>query len=389
MRIVVVGNGRSVHVTGRSAAVAARGHAVRLVTVGDVLPAPGVEVRTRPLPRHPMAAAAAARRFLRDIRGFQPDLLHLHYAGGKLGTLALLSGVRPLVVTVMGGDVLPEQHLGGYKALERRATRRILRAADLVLIKADALRPAVAVFGVEPGRVETVRWGVDPEVFRRDDAAAAMLRQRLGLANTDTVIASPRPLRPLYNVHLIVEALPAILCSVPRAMLVIAEYGADPAYRRAIDERAASLGVPDRVRFAGCLDHREMPAFYSLADVVVSVPSSDGLPQSLFEAAACHAPLVLGRLAVYAELLRDGESALFTDLSPIGIAEAVPRLLTDAALRRRLAAAAHESVTRTVTLPREAQRVEQMYKRVLAAPRARAGRLDTGSILDAVGLLLR
>jgi glycosyltransferase involved in cell wall biosynthesis len=92
---------------------------------------------------------------------------------------------------------------------------------------------------------------------------------------------------------------------------------------------------------------------------------------------------------VYSELVTDGQSALFADLTSSGIADAVTRLLTDPALRQRLAAAARESVARAATLPREAQRVEQLYARGLSAPRASAARLDTGSIVDAVGLLLR
>src|SRR6185503_6683622 len=98
----------------------------------------------------------AARSFLRDLREFQPDLLHVHYAGGKLGTLAAFSGIRPLVVTVMGGDVQPEQHLGGLPALERRATRRLLQQADLLLVKSEALRGELARFGDFAHKTETV-----------------------------------------------------------------------------------------------------------------------------------------------------------------------------------------------------------------------------------------
>src|SRR5262249_26092107 len=95
MRIAVVGNGRSVHVTGPSAALAARGHDVRLVTLGPVLPAPGVDTRSRPIPHTLREAARAGRTFLADIATFSPDVLHLHYAGGLLGTMASLADVHP------------------------------------------------------------------------------------------------------------------------------------------------------------------------------------------------------------------------------------------------------------------------------------------------------
>jgi glycosyltransferase involved in cell wall biosynthesis len=390
VRVAVVGNGRSVHVAARSAAVAAGGAAVRLVTLGPVVEAPGVEVRTRPIPSTIPAAVGAARGFLHDVRSFAPDLLHLHYAGGKLGTMALLSGVRPLVVTVMGGDVLPEQHRGGLSSLERRATRRILETADLLLVKSDGLRKAVQAMARVRGRIETVRWGVDPEVFRRDEAAAGALRARLGLTSADRVILSPRILAPLYNVDLVVEAMAAVLPHVPSAVLVITEYGADEAYRRRLADRAARLGLESRVRFAGSIVHREMPALLSLAEAVVSVPSSDGLPQSLFEAMACGTPAVLGRLAIYEEVVRDGETAVLTDIEPAAIAGTLVRLLTDAARHDAIARAAREQVGRVARLPAEAARVLGLYAETLAVPRPRArGPLRDGRALDALSLLVR
>jgi glycosyltransferase involved in cell wall biosynthesis len=387
MRVAVVGSGRSVHALSRSMAVAARGHEVRFVTVGDVLPSQGIEVRSRPLPRHPIAAARAARRFLADVRGFRPDLLHLHYAGGRLGTLAALAGIRPMVVTVMGGDVLPEQHPGGLSVLERRATRRILEQADLLLVKSEALRPALDAWGGFSAKAEVVRWGVDPARFRRDAAAAERMRSRLALSPRDRVVLSPRALAPLYNVHLLVEAMPAVLASAPEALLLLTEYNFEPAYREALRRRVEALRLGDRVRFAGAVPAADMPGLYSLAEAVASVPSSDGLPQSLFEAMACGAPAVLGRLPAYAEVVSDEESALLVDLSAGAIAGALVRLLGDGDLRARLAARGLERVREVAFLPREVERVEALYREALArGPRtAPAG----GRLADVLGLMFR
>ena len=387
MRIAVVGSGRSVHAIARSVAVAGLGHEVRFVTVGDVLPAPGVEVRTRALPRGPLAAARAARGFLTDLRSFGPALLHLHYAGGKLGTMAALSGVRPLVVTVMGGDVLPEQHAGGLSRLERRATRRILAAADLLLVKSEALRPALEAWGGFAGKCEVVRWGVDPATFHRDVEAAAALRRRLRLSPADRVILSPRPLQPLYNVHLLVEAMPEVVAHVPSAALVITEYNADPGYAARLRQAVAALGLGDRVQFAGAVATRDMPGLHSLAEIEASLPSSDGLPQSLFEAMACGTPVVLGRLTAYREIVTDGESALLADLEPRAVASTMVRLMTDSALRDRLARTGLERVREVGFLPRELQRVDSLYREVVA--RGAARERPRGRLLDLLGLLPR
>jgi glycosyltransferase involved in cell wall biosynthesis len=387
MRIAVVGNGRTVHALVRGAAVAALGHEVRLVTLGPVLPAPGIEVRTRPIPATLVESVAAARGFLADLRSFGPDLLHVHYAGGKLGTMASLSGIRPLVVTVMGGDVQPEQHPGGLSVLERRATRRLLHAADLILAKSDGLRAEVAALGDFAPKVETIRWGVDPAVFNPRPEAARALRTRLGLAPEARVLLSPRILRPLYNVHLIVEALPRVLAAVPEAVLLVVEHRADPEYKKSLVAQVESLRLGDRVRFIGVCDHAEMPALYSLAEVMISIPFSDGLPQSLFEAMACETPSILGRLPGYAEVVTDGTHVLLVDLRPEALADAVVLLLKDRSRACALAAAARERVREVAWLPAEAKRVEGLYQRLLERPRRRASL--SGRVLDALSLFVR
>jgi glycosyltransferase involved in cell wall biosynthesis len=387
MRIAVVGNGRTVHALVRGAAVAALGHEVRLVTLGPVLPTSGIEVRTRPIPVTLAQSVAAARSFLGDLRSFAPDLLHVHYAGGKLGTMASLSGIRPLVVTVMGGDVQPEQHSGGLPLLERRATRRLLHEADLILAKSDRLRTEMAALGDFGDKTETIRWGVDPAVFGPRPEAARALRSHLRLAPQARVILSPRILRPLYNVHLIVEALPRVLASVPGAVLLVAEHRADPEYKKSLVARVEALGLEDGVRFIGACDHAQMPALYSLAEVMVSVPFSDGLPQSLFEAMACETPAILGRLPGYAEVVTDGRHVLLADLQPEALADAMILLLKDRAHACALAAAARERVREVAWLPEEAKRVDGLYRRLRERPRRRASL--SGRLLDGLSLLLR
>jgi glycosyltransferase involved in cell wall biosynthesis len=383
----MVGNGRTVHALVRGAAVAARGHQVRLVTLGPVLPSAGIEVRTRPIPETLPQAVRAARGFLDDIRSFEPDLLHVHYAGGKLGTLAAFSGVRPLVVTVMGGDVQPEQHLEGHARLERRATRRLLEQADLLLAKSEALLRELENFGDFGAKTEVVRWGIDVARFRRDPTAGRAWRARLGLQADDRVVLSPRLLRPLYNVHLLIEAWPGVLQRVPTAVLLVSEHRALPDYKAQLEQRARSLGIAEGVRFIGAIDYADMPGLLSACDLSVSVPSSDGLPQSLFEALASETPTVLGRLDAYAEAVTDGTHTLLSDIEPEALAQAIAKVLGDRQLAASLSRAGLARVGTIASLPYEAERVEGFYRRVLDQPRRRTPAMARW--LDAATLLLR
>jgi glycosyltransferase involved in cell wall biosynthesis len=379
----MVGNGATVHALVRGGAIAALGHAVRLVTLGPVLPYSGIEVCTRPLPKTPWEGLRAFRSFQRDLSEFRPDLLHVHYAGGRLGSLALASGIKPLVVTVMGGDVQPEQHMGQLRALDHRTTRRLLEEADLILAKSTALGREIAGYGDYAEKTETVRWGIDTSRFARDEARGLAMRRKLGLPE-GPILLSPRILRPLYNIHLILEAMPEILAARPDVLLLISRHREDVEYADKIRLRVSELGVGRSVRFIEPIGYADMPDLLSATSVVVSVPFSDGLPQTLFESLASETPIVLGRLAAYEEMVQPEREVLMSDLSAPAIARAVSRLLADDHLARRLRQAGLKRVREAASLPDEARRVEAMYRRILAGPR-RSSPLAP-RVLDAMSL---
>ena len=166
--------------------------------------------------------------------------------------------------------------------------------------------------------------------------------------------------------------MPFVLAQCPEAALLVTEYGADPEYRSQIAERIAALGLEQNVRFCGAVAHSEMPRYYSLADLTVAVPSSDGMPQTLLEGMACETPNILSRLQRYEEIVQHEDSAYFVDATPEDIAAAIVRLLQDDRLRATIATNALEIVRREGDLNEQARRVEQRYFDLTAriAPRA-------------------
>ena len=124
-----------------------------------------------------------------------------------------------------------------------------------------------------------------------------------------------------------------------------------------------------------------------MTSVVLSVPFSDGLPQTLFESLASETPIVLGRLAAYEEIVHDQREVLLADLDAPSIAAAVSRLLVDPDLAARLRTAGLKRILKATSLPDEARRVEAMYRRVLSESR-RPSPLGP-RVLDAMSLAFR
>jgi glycosyltransferase involved in cell wall biosynthesis len=397
LTIMGVGYAQSPHVASRLRCFAERGHTVLVITESaTATPIPGVTQLVPSL--EPSIVSSPWFRaawwlvrhfadigfdhvwrlfaFIRFLRNYKPDIVHVHFAYAYYAWIAGIVGCRPLVVSVMGGDVLFEEQ-GAPTPIGKWLTMNLLRRADFITAKSQYLVEAVERVGGDRRKTERIIWGIPVRRFGRVDPSE--LRQRLGIPDGHQVVLSPRILQPLYRQHLIVQAMSQVVAARPNTCLLLTEYGADPEYRDAIRQQITELGLQDNVRFCGSVPQAEMPAFYSLADMAVSVPSSDGLPQTLLEAMACGTPTILNDLSRYEEIVQHAQTAYFASATPDGIAQAVLELLGDSDMRERIARGGQTIVEREADIEEQACRVEEHYVQLVRSVRRRA--FDPGHML--------
>jgi glycosyltransferase involved in cell wall biosynthesis len=118
-----------------------------------------------------------------------------------------------------------------------------------------------------------------------------------------------------------------------------------------LKQRAARLGLADRIGWRGARPQPEVLAAYRDADLFVLAPKiapdgdRDGLPNVLVEAQSQRLACVATRLSAIPELIEDGvEGLLVPPADPAALAAALTRFITDPALRAKLAAAGAERV---------------------------------------------
>jgi len=350
MRICVLGAASSAHVMARTKVFADFGHDVTLVTpaCGDTL---GVA--------HVMCARGGLSRLgwlkavFSAVKSVDADIYHAHYAAELTTWAVWLLRKRPLVVTVMGGDVLFDEQ-GSLGPIGRWLTKRAVLAADVVTVKSPMLGDVVAGWGVPRDRILDIVWGVDARIFAADADAADRRRAEWGVGVDDKILFSPRMLKPLYNQVLMVEAL----AKVPNVKLVLSTYNEDPAYRAQVEAKAKELGVVDRLTFVPAVPVGEMAASYSVADVVLSLPPSDGTPQSVMEAMACGTPVVMTDLDRFKPFFTHGETCWFTPLIAPSVADSVLTLLSDPDVYGRISTDAQALVRDKADFETQARAVE-------------------------------
>jgi len=257
----------------------------------------------------------------RAIGRVQPDLIHVHCASQNWNNLILVR-FKPLVVTVMGGDILPDMSYRGIRSVW--LTQKLLDHADVITSKSSFLDDALNRIGNYAHKIRRVTWGVDTHQFK-PGLDVNHLREQWGIQPDDFVLFCPRICQPFYNKHLVIQAFAKYIRETEsQAKLLIAELFADGVYRRQLGELVKELNLTRYVRFVGSIPHREMPAYFNLAHVMISVPPSDGMPQSLYEAMACGSYPILGKLPQYQELIQDGVNGWLISVGSVSaLAEAM------------------------------------------------------------------
>jgi glycosyltransferase involved in cell wall biosynthesis len=184
----------------------------------------------------------------------------------------------------------------------------------------------------EPGRVLTVARLVEKKGLRDLVAAFALLEERRSAAD------------------------PALRLDV---------VGAGP-LRGELEAAARSVGA--NVRFHGALPQERALELYRLASVyclpcvVAESGDRDGLPTSVLEAMALGVPVVTTAVGGLPEaVIHERTGLVVPERDPVALAAAIARLLTDAELAARLAAAARRHVETGFSLERTAARLRTLF----------------------------
>ena len=309
------------------------------------------------------AQISRLRRLLREER---IDVVHSHFVGVN-AWYGALSRFHPTVITVMGGDILGEDWEPGPDIRERCLTPFALRNADLITCWSNKLIPVVRRYTRPEVPIEVIHGGVELERFFPGPRPQYLL-ERLGLPQTARVILSPRLMKPLYNLDTIASAAEQVCAAIPETYFVFAVLpaGKDDSYEVKVREILERGAVKDRVRYVGSIPHDEMADYYRLADVTVSIPSSDGTPMSVLESMACETPVLVSRIPNYdAHYIEDQKTVMMADQTdPGAVATALIRLLQDSALAEGLAAEAKRRVVESASYDSQMAKMNELYEKV-------------------------
>jgi PEP-CTERM/exosortase A-associated glycosyltransferase len=201
---------------------------------------------------------------------------------------------------------------GGLRyRLSRRLETHALRQASHVFTICEGLRSDIAARGVPASRVTVIPNAVDIESFDVGGVPDRALLAELGLANR-TVIGFIGSFYAYEGLDLLLDALPGIVAVRPDARVLLVGGGPQEG---ALKEKAAHLGLHDKVVFTGRVPHAEVQRYYDLIDVLAYPRHSMRLtelvtPLKPLEAMAQGRLLVASDVGGHKELVRHGETGM-------------------------------------------------------------------------------
>lgn len=266
----------------------------------------------------PLMLALGARSTLRSLQreGFDFDVIdaHYYYPDGVAAALLARWFKKPLFITARGTDL----NLISNFAIPRRWIQWAASVASSSIGVSQSLVDKLISLGGDPSRTHVLRNGVDLERFHPVDQAKA--RNDLGLPMDRRVLLSVGHLVSIKGHDIAIQAL----ADMPEADLAIVGEGPE---RSSLQELAHSMGVTNRIRFAGARPQTELPLWYSAADALVLCSSREGWANVLLESMACSTPVVATNVGGTAEALSAPEAGvLMQDRSPAGLVAAVGKL---------------------------------------------------------------
>ena len=176
------------------------------------------------------------------------------------------------------------------------------------------------------------------------------------------VIISNRKLEPVYNLEQLIRAAPGILRRHPQARFAI--FG-DGYLKPELEALAAGEGVSGSVRFAGGIDHDDVPRTLADGDLYVSCSRSDGTSACLLEAMATGLYPVVSDIEANREWIRNNETGALVPLDdPEALAAAVNLALESAEARRQAVVRNRQLIEQKASWAVNMGRIEAAYFRL-------------------------
>lgn len=296
MRICYLGDSKSIHTKKFCYSFAKLGHDIHLITFSDVeiegirtycINAGKVSVRGGNY--NVLSKVKKIRKLIHQI---EPDILHALYAT-SYGYIGSRAKFHPYIITAQGTDVLisPWQ-----SKIIKYFVSYALKKADIVTVVADHMQNAVRRLNIHSDKIRTTMLGVDTELFNSNGRK---------VDNEHFIIVSSRNFEPVYNIHVLIDAIDQVIKVFPDIRLILAGNGS---LINDLKKQVTEKHLDSIISFVGKLSQEKLANLLKSCHLYITLSGSDGNSIALNEAIACGNVLIVSDIPANLPWIMDGQN---------------------------------------------------------------------------------
>lgn len=315
---------------------------------------------------HPWKDYLAFRRIVREIREYEPDIVHTHASkAGAVGRLAAIYCGVPVIVHTFHGNVL-DGYFNPVKTKVFLAIERYLARHSTSVIAISPCQKYEMVHKYrlcEPGKIRTIPLGFDLSRFQDNrELKRERFRQKFGLKDEITIGIIGR-LVPVKDHELFLHAVAWLQKNTSRSFRVFIV--GDGELRETLENLALTLGIgAEHLVFTGwMLDIDEIiPGF----DIVALTSKNEGTPVSLIEAQAVGVAIVTTLVGGVSDVVQAGKSALVCrSRNPEDFGRQMKQLIEQDDMRKNLSKQGTDFVFGLYNYMRLIDDMKKLYRQLL------------------------
>ncbi len=245
------------------------------------------------------------------IKRLKPDIVHNFYLARDALAPCLIYGRQfKYVCSIFGSDIYWETN----SKFNRWLKGLILQHCDIITFNSYQMISDLRRLypWLPPEKIKPIIWGVNFELFNKVDAEAIRKKKQELNIHNETVILSYRGFKPVYNQDIILKAIPLIVNRNDRVKFIfILGHTTSEEVKPLLSLLPEEILKKHVILIEKFLKQEEVTLFLNLADIVVNIPKTDQIAQSVLETMASRAIPVLSNLRVYKDILVDRRNAFF------------------------------------------------------------------------------
>lgn len=295
------------------------------------------------------------------------DIIHSHALRSyqeDIGSLISLIKKKPFIITSHGAidinwdyrDKIPkminDKTIGYFK-------RKLLNPHFIAVAKNEI--PIIKKYGIKDDHIHYIPAGINTEIFK--PVYSGDLKKKYNVENSDIIMYVGR-IRKGKGLDKLIRILNIIVKKKKNVKLIV--IGADSGYLPIIKSLIQKYNLSKHVIFTGFILKKNLPKYYSMADLVVHPSIQEIFGYVLLEAGACGKIVIGSDIMGPSEIIVDGKTGYVSNFKNLNdVSEMILDLLNDKKTLIKMGKNNFERIKKKYSWEKNAKSHLDLYKKIL------------------------